>query len=64
MGVPIFDHTLYKYYNNQTANKGKITNSIKDHDNSVEGDFDLIWFDLLCLTPLSAIFQLYHGDQF
>jgi len=20
--------------------------------------------DLLCLTPLSAIFQLYHGDQF
>ena len=24
----------------------------------------LIWFDLLCLTPLSAIFQLYHGDQF
>ena len=25
-------------------------------------DFDLI--DLLCLTPPSAIFQLYHGDQF
>ena len=25
---------------------------------------DLIWFDLLCLTPLSVIFQLYHGDQF
>ena len=24
----------------------------------------MIWFDLLCLTPLSAIFQLYHGDQF
>jgi hypothetical protein len=24
----------------------------------------LIRFDLLCLTPLSAIFQLYHGDQF
>jgi hypothetical protein len=24
---------------------------------------DLISFDLLCLTPLSAIFQLYHGDQ-
>jgi hypothetical protein len=23
-----------------------------------------IWFDLLCLMPLSAIFQLYHGDQF
>jgi hypothetical protein len=20
--------------------------------------------DLLCLMPLSAIFQLYHGDQF
>jgi hypothetical protein len=26
---------------------------------------DLIWFDLLFLTPLSAVFQLpvYHGDQ-
>ena len=24
-------------------------------------DFD---FDFWCLTPLSAIFQLYHGDQF
>jgi len=23
----------------------------------------VIRFDLLCLTPLSAIFQLYHGDQ-
>ena len=23
-----------------------------------------IWFDLLCLTSLSAIFQQYHGDQF
>ena len=22
------------------------------------------WFDLLCLTPFSAIFQLYYGDQF
>jgi hypothetical protein len=22
------------------------------------------WIDLLCLTPLSAIFQLYHGDSF
>jgi hypothetical protein len=26
--------------------------------------FDLIWFDFLWLTTLSAIFQLYHGDQF
>jgi len=24
----------------------------------------LVWFGLLYLTPLSAIFQLYHGDQF
>ena len=24
----------------------------------------MIWFDLLCLMPLSAIFQLYRGDQF
>ena len=22
------------------------------------------WFDFWCLTPHSAIFQLYHGDQF
>jgi hypothetical protein len=22
------------------------------------------WFDFWCLTPLSAVFQLYHGDQF
>jgi hypothetical protein len=22
-----------------------------------------IWFDFLCLTPLSAIFQLYHGER-
>jgi hypothetical protein len=28
-------------------------------------DFDLIFdLDLGILTPLSAIFQLYHGDQF
>ena len=24
---------------------------------------NLIWFDLLCLTPLSALFQLFHCDQ-
>ena len=24
----------------------------------------LIWFDLWCLMPLKAIFQLYNGDQF
>jgi hypothetical protein len=22
------------------------------------------WFDLLCLTPFSSIFQLYYGDPF
>jgi hypothetical protein len=26
--------------------------------------FLFIRFDLLCLTPLSAIFQLYHGASF
>jgi hypothetical protein len=25
---------------------------------------DANYFDLLCLSPLAAIFQLYHGDQF
>ena len=27
-------------------------------------ELDLIWFDFWCLTPISAIFQLFHGDQF
>jgi len=27
----------------------------------VEFEFE---FEFWCLTPLSAIFQLYHGDQF
>ena len=26
--------------------------------------YDLILLDLWCLASLSAIFQLYHGDQF
>jgi hypothetical protein len=24
----------------------------------------MVWFDLLYLTPLSALFHLYHDDQF
>ena len=40
-------------------------NSIQDIVGCKNGYyFILFWFDLLCLTPLSAIFQLYHGDQF
>ena len=35
----------------------------------VDKQIDVCWLidwliDLLCLMPLSAIFQLYHGDQF
>ena len=30
----------------------------------IVGGKSIFLFDLLCLTPLSAIFQLYHGDQF
>ena len=26
-------------------------------------DLMMLWFDFWCMTPLSAIFQLYHGDQ-
>jgi hypothetical protein len=26
--------------------------------------FNDFFIDFWCLTPLSAIFQLYHGDQF
>ena len=33
-----------------------------DNYHCVKTIIDLI--DLLCLTPLSAIFQLYHGDHF
>jgi hypothetical protein len=30
-----------------------------------ENNVNHYWLiDLLCLTPLSAIFQQYHGDQF
>jgi hypothetical protein len=28
------------------------------------GWWGMVTFDFWCLTPLSAIFQLYHGDQF
>ena len=31
---------------------------------SVDMIFQSLWFHLLCLTPLAAIFQQYHGDQF
>jgi len=33
-----------------------------DDDDGFVLDWKIDWF--WCLTPLSAIFQLYHGDQF
>jgi hypothetical protein len=57
VGVPIFDHTLYKYCNNQTSNKGKITNSIKDHDNSALGHG---WLNELDSWNTYQLIQAYH----
>jgi len=34
------------------------------HIHLCESEYDFIWFDFWCLTSLSTIFQLYHGDQF
>ena len=51
------DHNM-DWYINPTSNRANNTNDEKWH---------LILIDLIdfwCLTPLSAIFQLYHGDHF
>jgi hypothetical protein len=34
-----------------------------NHDLTLIENILIFWF-WLCLTPLTAIFQLYHGDQF
>ena len=44
--------------------KISIYHTVRTVPKSYRNIVDLIWFDLSCLTPLSAIFQLYHGDQF
>jgi hypothetical protein len=41
-----------------------LTESLKIPKASQKPLIDLIIFDFWCLMPLSAIFQLYHGDQF
>jgi hypothetical protein len=41
----------------------KRTNGSTDEPNIVLTR-ESIFLDCWCLTPLSAIFQLYHGDQF
>jgi len=41
-----------------------VTSPIKKEKMHVHKNKFMIRFDSLCLTPLSAIFQLYHGDQF
>jgi hypothetical protein len=47
-------------------NKDKhINHYITEAENSTMVNLGLIdWLIFLCLTPLSALFQLYHGDQF
>jgi hypothetical protein len=56
--VSILQYKIRSFFIYQTLSRRKRgQNCYNDHKL-----FD--WFDLLCLTPLSAIFQLYHGDQF
>jgi hypothetical protein len=37
---------------------------IDEHPKNKTLHYIYLFICLLCLTPLSAIFQLYHGDQF
>jgi hypothetical protein len=53
-------------YNSRVLREGiDVLQPVKDIYNDLKRKMIwLIWFDFWCLTPLSAIYQLYHGDQF
>ena len=70
----IYGHTLFDtiqplisfvYLNQQKKNN---INFVGEHPmiehSSKFGSYCFDLIDLFCLMPLSAIFQLYHGDQF
>jgi len=48
----------------RNATRGVSLEVKSQQDNVVHTQLDFIMIDFWLLTPLSAIFQLYHGDQF
>ena len=54
----------HKGYGSKVTNN-QVVATVRHWKLTLYQGFDvMIWFDWLGFTPLSAIFQLYHGDQF